>query len=156
MAPISAWSSRLFFATVGFSIPVSALFDTDALGYGALLTLLAVLSKVVTGVWAGTAVRWVVGWAMVGRGELGFVMAEEGYESGVTSRLTFSVTVWALLLATLLSPVALRYVLAQQRQQRKDARAPAVTPEATRPVESRAQIQIQAVYPAHPHRSCEA
>ena len=53
---------------------------------------------------------------MVGRGELGFVMAEEGYARGVTSKLTFSVTVWALLLATLLSPIALGRVLARQPQ----------------------------------------
>ena len=91
---------------------------------------------------------------MVGRGELGFVIAEEGYESGVTSKLTFSVTVWALLLATLLSPVALRYVLAQQRQQRTDGVAHAVVPEATRAVESEAQAKV--VNTAEPQKSCEA
>jgi hypothetical protein len=48
----------------------------------------------------------------VGRGELGFVMAEEAYRNGLTSKLTFSVTVWALLLATLLSPIAFRRSLA--------------------------------------------
>ena len=46
----------------------------------------------------------------MGRGELGFVMAEQGYRSGLTSKLTFAVTVWALLLATLVSPVAFRRV----------------------------------------------
>ena len=34
--------------------------------------------------------------------------AEEGYRSGLTSELTFAVTVWALLLATLVSPLAFR------------------------------------------------
>ena len=35
----------------------------------------------------------VVGWAMVGRGELGFVMAEEAFRKGLTSSLTLNVTV---------------------------------------------------------------
>lgn len=55
--------------------------------------------------------KYAVGWAMVGRGELGFVMAEAAYKSDLTSELTFSVTVWALLLATLLSPICFRMVL---------------------------------------------
>eukprot|EP00937_MAST-01D_sp_MAST-1D-sp2_P004307 g4307.t1 len=112
-APVSAWLSRVFFASVGFAIPAASLFESSALGFGALLTVVAVLSKVVTGVWEWKS-KWVIGWAMVGRGELGFVMAEEGYKTGVTSKLAFSVTVWALLLATLLSPLALRAVLARQ------------------------------------------
>jgi Kef-type K+ transport system membrane component KefB len=52
--------------------------------------------------------KYAVGWAMVGRGELGFVMAEAAFRSDLTSELTFSVTVWALLLATLLSPPCFR------------------------------------------------
>jgi hypothetical protein len=45
---------------------------------------------------------------MVGRGELGFVMAEKAYRTDLTSKLTFSVTVWALLIATILSPICFR------------------------------------------------
>ena len=46
-------------------------------------------------------------------GELGFVMALETFRSGRTSRLALSVTVWALLVATLVSPVVLRRLLAR-------------------------------------------
>ena len=35
-------------------------------------------------------------------------MAEEAFRNDLTSKLTFSVTVWALLLATLISPLAFR------------------------------------------------
>ena len=56
---------------------------------------------------------WKVGWAMVGRGELGFVMALESFHRGRTSRLALSVTVWALLVATLVSPIVLRRLLAR-------------------------------------------
>eukprot|EP01051_Picozoa_sp_SAG22_P026642 SAG22_NODE_8512_length_650_cov_0.588022_1_plen_163_part_00 len=99
-APLSAWTSRLFFCSIGFAIPADDLFTGEAIGYGLLLTVLAVFAKVVTGVFEWDR-KWVVGWAMVGRGELGFVMAEESYRNGLTGKLSFSVTIWALLLATL-------------------------------------------------------
>lgn len=52
----------------------SQLFSGPALGYGLLLGLAAVGTKLVTGRWAAKRDAWPVGWAMVGRGELGFVM----------------------------------------------------------------------------------
>ena len=110
MPPLSAWTSRLFFGSIGFAVPVKELFSGKAVAYGALLTIIAVGSKVFTGVWEWDT-KWTVGWAMVGRGELGFVMAEEGFTSGLTSKLTFAVTVWALLLATLISPIAFKQAL---------------------------------------------
>ena len=39
-------------------------------------TVIAICSKVVTGIYEWDS-KWSVGWAMVGRGELGLVMAEE-------------------------------------------------------------------------------
>jgi Kef-type K+ transport system membrane component KefB len=118
MPPLTAWSSRVFFATIGFEVPVKALVQADSLAFGALLTAIAMATKVCTGVfdWEN---KWMIGWAMVGRGELGFVMAEQAYSDALTSKLTFSVTVWALLLSTLISPVVFRYILS--RQKRADA-----------------------------------
>jgi hypothetical protein len=39
-----------------------------------LLGLVAMASKLITGQWANRKDVWPVGWAMMGRGELGFVM----------------------------------------------------------------------------------
>ena len=72
--PISSWTNRIFFASIGFAIPVHALFRTEALGYGAILSICAIASKLVTGVCAGWNENTrLVGWAMVGRGKLGIV-----------------------------------------------------------------------------------
>jgi Kef-type K+ transport system membrane component KefB len=49
---------------------------------------------------------------MVGRGELGLVMAEEAFRTGLTDELTFAATVWALLIATLISPLIFRQLVA--------------------------------------------
>ena len=48
---------------------------------------------------------------MVGRGELGFVLATESLEAGMLEQRAYCATVWALVLATLLGPVAFRLSL---------------------------------------------
>lgn len=39
----------LFFATLGFGIPLPGLFEWQAIGYGLLFTILSILAKYVTG-----------------------------------------------------------------------------------------------------------
>ena len=64
----------------------------------------------------------VVGWAMVGRGELGFVMAQEARDEGLMGERPYAACVWALLAATLASPVFMRRALdATKRGARNDA-----------------------------------
>ena len=52
-----------------------------------------------------------VGSAMVGRGELGFLLATESLEAGMLEQRAYCATVWALVLATLLGPIAFRLSL---------------------------------------------
>ena len=47
-----------------------------------------------------------------GAQELGLVMAEEAFRTGLTDKLTFASTVWALLLATLVSPLVFQKLVA--------------------------------------------
>jgi len=49
MPPIANWTSRVFFASIGLVVPVGEMLNAEAAGYGALLTVIAVASKVVTG-----------------------------------------------------------------------------------------------------------
>ena len=54
----------------------------------------------------------VIGWAMVGRGELGFVMAQQAYDGGLISLRSLTACVWALLISTFISPFAMKMALA--------------------------------------------
>ena len=53
----------------------------------------------------------VIGWAMVGRGELGFVMAQQAYDGKLISLRSLTACVWALLIATFISPFAMKAAL---------------------------------------------
>lgn len=126
VSPVQAWLTRAFFgATVAFTVPLDALLDGGALGHGMLLTLAAILGKFLSGAWAAPLrspdgslagrAYWCpflqVGCAMIGRGELGFVLAKEALEAGLMPSRAYCATVWALLLATLLGPFAFRLSL---------------------------------------------
>ena len=64
---------------------------------------------------------------MVGRGELGFVMARQAKVSGLMGDVPYVACVWALLVATLASPIFMRRALERLRRDEnvaEDAVAP--------------------------------
>jgi Kef-type K+ transport system membrane component KefB len=76
---LSSWLTSVFFLSVGLQIPLGALFSPIGFALGLGYTVPAVVGKLVTGGFTGSwGKATVVGWAMVGRGELGFVMAQVG------------------------------------------------------------------------------
>eukprot|EP00736_Rhodelphis_marinus_P009355 Rmarinus@m.18259 len=113
--------SMLFFSsTVAFVIPGDALFETSALTHGLVLTVAAILGKFFSGLWAthvhhpcfmGAAMT--VGAAMIGRGELGFLLASDSLDSDLIGDVAFSSIVWALLLATVLGPFFFKLALSR-------------------------------------------
>lgn len=113
------WLSRIFFAcTVGFQVPLKAMTSSQPWDV-VLITLAAVLGKFISGIGAaslcsrrGCARCVQVGSAMVGRGEIGFVVATETYHQlGLVTVQGYSATVWALLLATILGPIMFKLSL---------------------------------------------
>tara|TARA_B100001142_G_scaffold328644_1_gene389320 strand:- start:1253 stop:2059 length:807 start_codon:yes stop_codon:yes gene_type:complete len=113
---LSARLASIFFLSVGMQIPLADLFDGAGAGLGIGYAVPAVLGKLATGAFVrdvGDAA--VVGWAMVGRGELGFVMAREALDEGLFGDTPYVACVWALLIATLVSPVFMRRALERRK-----------------------------------------
>jgi len=81
------------------------------------LTVAAVAGKVVSGIAAGPVDKWVVGWGMVPRGEVGLIFAAIGKQLGVVNDALFSVIVAMVILTTLATPPILAWLLARQRRE---------------------------------------
>ena len=109
-AELNAWLTSVFFLSVGTRIPLRGMFDASGVALGAGYSVVAVAGKLVTGAWCHP--DWpkarAVGWAMVGRGELGFVMAQSAHAGGLMGDAPYVASVWALLVATAASPVFMR------------------------------------------------
>merc|ERR1711977_710854 len=113
--PILPWMTMAFFScTIGFAVPVQALAAKDW-GLVIAIVILAVVSKIATGIFAGKPTEkgyglqvLQVGSAMVGRGELGFMQISTGYKLGMVSLGVYGATVWGLLVASILGPFMFR------------------------------------------------
>ena len=116
--PVAAWTHSVFFLAVGFRVPLRDMFEWRGFGLGIGYAVPAIVGKLVTGFIVGADVRkaFVVGWAMVGRGELGFVMARDAFRNGLLDETAYAASVWALLVATLVSPIQMRAALVRWKE----------------------------------------
>jgi len=109
---MTSWMIRIFFAcTVAFSIPVAKLISITAFWKGSILGIFAcILTKVCCAPFMGPA-RWVIGWAMVGRAEFAYLIAQMALSGNMLNPESFAIVIWALLYATIFAPFVFRYLL---------------------------------------------
>ena len=101
----------VFFVLTGMQVDLKTLADPTVLGVGAGVTVAAIAGKLAAGLAAGNSQRWLVGWGMVPRGEVGLIFAMVGKQLGVMSETMFSVIVMMVILTTLVTPPVLTALL---------------------------------------------
>merc|ERR1711920_491792 len=108
----TSWMIRIFFAaTVAFSIPVEQLISLDAFMWGSLMGIgPCIATKVLCAPFMGPP-RWVIGWAMVGRAEFAYLIAQTAAAGNMMDSKTFSIVIWSLLYATVFAPFAFSNLL---------------------------------------------
>lgn len=108
----TSWMIRIFFScTVAFSIPINELLSVESFLKGSLMGIgPCVLTKVLCAPCMGNA-RFVIGWAMVGRAEFAYLIAQMAAAGNMIDEKTFSICIWALLYATILAPFIFRCTL---------------------------------------------
>ncbi len=109
--PLGHFFVPFFFVMTGMQVKLDLLANTHAVMIALALTAVAVLGKVVAGLAAGPGNRWLVGWGMVPRGEVGLIFAAVGRGLGVISDEEFSVIVIMVILTTLMTPPILSYLI---------------------------------------------
>jgi Kef-type K+ transport system membrane component KefB len=111
LEPIGYFFVPVFFVLTGMQVDLKTLADPQTLTIGLGVTVVAVAGKLVAGLAAGDAGRWLVGWGMVPRGEVGLIFAMVGRQLGVISDALFSVIVIMVILTTLITPPVLTLLL---------------------------------------------
>jgi Kef-type K+ transport system membrane component KefB len=110
LAPVESLIVPLFFVWMGVQVKLESLASRDALWTGLLLTVVAILGKLMSG-WGcakGTD-RVAVGIGMMPRGEVGLIFAGIGRSIGVVNDALFSAVVIVVMVTTLLAPPLLRW-----------------------------------------------
>ena len=116
--PVGHFFVPLFFIYTGLQVKLEPLFNPALLTTALGITAAAIVGKLVSGVAAGPVNRWIVGWGMVPRGEVGLIFAVTGKALGVVSDEIFSAIVAVIILTTLLTPPILTAVI-RHAEQRK-------------------------------------
>ena len=80
-----------------------------------VVTLAAFVSKLVSGLVAGPVNKWIVGWGMAPRGEVGLIFAVVGKQLGVVDAQTFSIIIIMIMLTTLITPLILSGLIRRQQ-----------------------------------------
>lgn len=111
VAPVGHLLVPFFFVVTGMQVRLDLLADPGTLAVAAVLTVAAVAGKIVAGAVAGPVDRWLVGWGMVPRGEVGLIFAATGMAMGVVSTAVFSIIVIVVLATTLVTPPVLARLL---------------------------------------------
>jgi hypothetical protein len=119
ISPTHRWMISIFFASVGFEIPAKELLKAELVVWGFIFTIPSVFTKLSTGLFVLTDFPIdcsVIGWAMVGRGELGFLMADVAKKGELLTGDAFILTIWALVLSTFFAPFLFDYYLRKKRK----------------------------------------
>jgi len=104
MEPVGHLLVPLFFIFTGMQVKLSTLFDWHILMVGAAITIAAFVGKLASGLVAGNVRKWVVGWGMAPRGEVGLIFAVAGKALGVIPEDVFSMIIVVVIMTTLLTP----------------------------------------------------
>ncbi len=112
--PIGYFFVPVFFVLTGMQVDLQTFADPKILVIGLGVTAVAIAGKLVAGLAAGSSGKWVVGWGMVPRGEVGLIFAMVGKNLGVMNEAMFSVIVLMVILTTLITPPVLTWLLRRQ------------------------------------------
>ncbi|KAF3763468.1 hypothetical protein M406DRAFT_48582 [Cryphonectria parasitica EP155] len=122
-----------FFASIGFSVPVTKMFAKPVVWRGMVYTILMAAGKMTCGIWflffhsaAGVSLypAYIVALAMIARGEIGYLISALAESSGTFGRGVdadepselFLIVTWAITLCTILGPIGVGLLVSRVRR----------------------------------------
>ena len=124
--PLLALMTPFFFVVTGTKVELSQLADWNTLGVLALVTAIAVVSKLIGGFFGALSLgrkgALIVGIGMVPRGEVGVVVASLGLTAGVFTPRVYALIVAMSLLTAMITPPFLAILLREEKTSTPAAR----------------------------------
>jgi Kef-type K+ transport system membrane component KefB len=103
--PLEVILVPIFFVLMGIQVKLESFADLSVLVTAAGLLMAAMLGKIVSGWGAGAGKnRWLIGFGMMPRGEVGLIFASIGKSLGVITDALFSAVVLMVIVTTLAAP----------------------------------------------------
>lgn len=109
--PLGLFFVPIFFVVTGMNVKLETMFDLPILLMALGITLVAFVSKILAGLVAGNVNKYIVGFGMVPRGEVGLIFAMIGKSLNIIDDRIFSIIIIMVILTTLLTPPILTVLL---------------------------------------------
>lgn len=117
--PVFEFLVPFFFVVTGTLVDASILLQPSVIGAGVLITVLAIIGKVLSGLTIGRRIGWnkalTVGVGMVPRGEVGFIVASIGITLGSITQNDLSQVIFMSVATTLLVPPLLQRLIKSKK-----------------------------------------
>jgi len=115
LTPVGHLFIPVFFLQIGIDADVGAFGDPSVLAFGGALLVVAVIGKLVAGLGAAGSPgdKWLIGFGMLPRGEVGLIFATIGLETGALDADLYAALLLVVLATTLAAPPLLRWRLAR-------------------------------------------
>jgi len=111
IAPVGLFLVPIFFVVTGMSVKLETMFNAPIMLLALGITVAAFAGKIVSGIAAGKVNKYIVGFGMIPRGEVGLIFAMMGKSLNVIPDNVFSAIVVMVILTTLATPPILTFLL---------------------------------------------
>ena len=112
--PLGYFLVPIFFVLTGMEVRIETLFNVRILILALAISVAAFGGKIISGFAAGRVRKWIIGWGMVPRCEVGLIFAAMGKALGVFPDDIFSMMVIVIMFTTILPPPILNALLKRQ------------------------------------------
>lgn len=109
--PLGLFLVPIFFVVTGMNVKLETMFNLPILLTAIGITFIAFIGKIISGLVAGKVNKYIVGFGMVPRGEVGLIFAMIGKSLNVIDDRIFSIIIIMVILTTLLTPPILTILL---------------------------------------------
>lgn len=112
--PLGLFLIPIFFVMTGFGVKLETLNNWPIILLALGLTVIAFIGKIASGLVAGKVNKWIVGFGMIPRGEVGLIFVMIGKNLGVVNDEIYSAVVIMIIITTLATPPILSYLIKRQ------------------------------------------
>ena len=112
--PLGYFLVPIFFVLTGMEVRIETLFNVRILLLALAISVVAFGGKLISGFAAGRVRKWIIGWGMVPRCEVGLIFAAMGKALGVFPDDIFSMMVIVIMFTTIFPPPILNALLKRQ------------------------------------------
>lgn len=110
--PLNYFLVPLFFIYAGMQVDLIAVANINTLIFGSILSIVAIIGKVFCGMFLPKNInKWIVGFGMVPRGEIGLIFALAGRELGVFNQDVFAGVLLMVVITSIITPIALQNII---------------------------------------------